>query len=438
MIREHDDLRRKGIVWIVFVLLLAGIHFSFHYSGDDLKLLNQSFGELVEKRWQDNGRVLTDAVAWISCFLPSKLWKLLDIAVIVAIAGMLRYLFTGKNNVENTALVCAAFLLFPFQILSTAGYIATIANYLYPFFTMLVVFTAIKQKTIPGKTTWWMYLLVILSVIYTTNQDQYAISLIFFLTILLIVSLKNDNLRHVRGLLWLEEIAAVLGYAALYFVPGHRFRMNTYGTWIPNYAQWTAGEKMFHGYTTTTAYLYYRQIPLLTVFFVLLLLTAMSTASKEKKRWAIFFTAIPLGVNLLLKGTGVDLLQPLPEVALGMPEIGSLSEGKNVVLFLLTVLLTASVFIGVWLAVDTVRRKVTILSLLFMGAGSRMAMGFSETLYGSSYRTYSFLLFCVVISVILLVQELREKANERTHGFAWGVIFLEILEQYGQSLQSLI
>lgn len=39
----------------------------------------------------------------------------------------------GENNEENTLLVCVAFLLFPFQILSTAGYIATIANYLYPF-----------------------------------------------------------------------------------------------------------------------------------------------------------------------------------------------------------------------------------------------------------------------------------------------------------------
>lgn len=49
MTREQDDLRRRGIVWAVFVLLLAGIHFSFHYSGDDLKLLNQTFRELVEK-----------------------------------------------------------------------------------------------------------------------------------------------------------------------------------------------------------------------------------------------------------------------------------------------------------------------------------------------------------------------------------------------------
>lgn len=73
-----------------------------------------------------------------------------------------------------------------------------------------------------------------------------------------------------------------------------------------------------------------------------------------------------------------------------------------------------------------------------MGAGSRMAMGFSETLYGSSYRTYSFLLFCVVISVILLGQELREKANDGALGFAWGVIGLEVLEQYVWSLQSLI
>ncbi len=436
MIREQDDLRKKGIFWGIFVLLLAGIHFSFHYSGDDLKLLNQSFGELVGKRWQDSGRVLTDAVAWMSCFLPSKLWKLLDIGVIMAIAGMLRYLFTEKSSAENTLLVCGAFLLFPFQILSTAGYIATIANYLYPFFTMLVVFTAIKQRLTRGKTSGWMYLSVILSVIYTTNQDQYAISLIFFLTILLIVSFKNDSLRKVRNLLWLEEIAAILGYAALYFAPGHRFRMNTYGTWIPDYAQWTVGQKLFHGYTATVAYLYYRQIPLLTVFFLLLFLIAIGR--KEKKRWAVLFTAIPLGSNLLWKGTGIDLLQPLPEVALGMPEIGPLSEGKNVLLFLLTILLTVSVFLGVWLTVDTLRRKVTILSLLFMGAGSRMAMGFSETLYGSSYRTYSFLLFCVVISVILLVQELREKANGRTLGFAWGVIFLEILEQYGQSLRSLI
>lgn len=436
MTREQDDLRRKGMVWVTFVLLLAGIHFSFHYSGDDLKLLNQTFGELVEKRWQDSGRVLTDAVAWVSCFLPSKLWKLLDIAVIVGTVGMLGYLFTEKNSAENTLLVCAAFLLFPFQILSTAGYIATIANYLYPFFTMLVVFTAIKQKITRGKTPWWMYLPVILSVIYTTNQDQYAISLIFFLTILLIVSLKNDSLRRARGLLWLEEIASVLGYAALYFAPGHRFRMNTYGTWIPDYAQWSVGDKLFHGYTATVAYLYYRQIPLLTVFFVLLFLNAMG--GKEKKRGAVLFTGIPLGIHLVWKGSGIDLLQPLPEVALGMPEIGPLSEGKNMLLFLLTILLTVSVFIGVCLTVDTVWRKYTILVLLFMGAGSRMAMGFSETLYGSSYRTYSFLLFCVVISVILLVQELREKSNDRALGFAWGVMGLEILEQYSLSLRSLI
>ncbi len=171
----------------------------------------------------------------------------------------------------------------------------------------------------------------------------------------------------------------------------------------------------------------------MTVFFVHLFLVA----AQGKKR-AVFFTGIPLGFHLLLKGTGADLLQPLPGLALGMPEIGPLSEGKNAGLFLLSILLTAFVFIGVWLAVDTTWRKYTILCLLFMGAGSRMAMGFSETLYGSSYRTYSFLLFCVVISVILLGQELREKANDRALGFAWGVIGLEVLEQYVWSLQSLI
>lgn len=436
MTKVQGEKCAKILVWITFLLLVAGIHISFHYSGDDLKLLTQSFGELVGKRWQDSGRVLTDAVAWVSCFLPSKLWKLLDIAVIAAVVWMLRYLFTEKNSAQNTLLACVAFLLFPFQILSTAGYIATIANYLYPFFTMLVVFTAVKQRLSGGKISWWMYLPVLLSVIYTTNQDQYAISLIFFLTILLFVSFKNDSLRMVRNLLWLEEIAAILGYAALYFAPGHRFRMNTYGTWIPDYAQWTVGEKLFHGYTATTAYLYYRQIPLLTVFFVLLFLTAMSRT--EKRGWAVLFTAIPLGLNLLLKGTDIDLLQPLPTVALGMPEIGPLSDGKNAVLFFLAILVTVSIFPGVWFAVETVWRKYTILSLLFMGAGSRMAMGFSETLYGSSYRTYSFLLFCVVISVILLVQELREKAGDRTLGFAWGVMGLELLEQYSQSLRSLI
>lgn len=42
------------------------------------------------------------------------------------------------------------------------------------------------------------------------------------------------------------------------------------------------------------------------------------------------------------------------------------------------------------------------------------------------------------MSVILLGQELREKANDRALGFALGVIGLEVLEQYAWSLQSLI
>lgn len=56
----------------------------------------------------------------------------------------------------------------------------------------------------------------------------------------------------------------------------------------------------------------------------------------------------------------------------------------------------------------------------------------------SSYSLLHNLQFCVVISVILLGQELREKANDRALGFAWGVIGLEVLEQYVWSLQSLI
>lgn len=375
--------------------------------------------------------MLTDAVAWVSCFLPSKLWKLLDIAVIVGIVGMLRYLFTEKNSEENTLLVCVAFYCFRFRFCQQPDILQPSPTTCIRFYDAGSVHRH-KTEDCQGKDS-----MVDVSCCDPFNHLYHESGSIrylpdFFLTILLIVSWKNDSLRKVRGLLCLEGIASVLGYAALYFAPGHCFRMNTYGTWIPDYAQWTVGQKLFHGYTATVAYLYYRSIPLLTVFLYFCFWWP------EKGRNGPSFYGDSAGIPSVTERDRGRSVTAASRTGTGDAGDRTFVGRKNAGLFLLSILLTASVFIGVWLAVDTTWRKYTILCLLFMGAGSRMAMGFSETLYGSSYRTYSFLLFCVVISVILLGQELREKANDRALGFAWGVIGLEVLEQYVWSLQSLI
>ena len=57
--------------------------------------------------------------------------------------------------------------------------------------------------------------------------------------------------------------------------------------------------------------------------------------------------------------------------------------------------------------------KLFLTLLLVLAAGTREMMGFTATIYASSYRTFTFFLYAVIICCLIILNELEEKIEDK-------------------------
>ena len=80
-----------------------------------------------------------------------------------------------------------------------------------------------------------------------------------------------------------------------------------------------------------------------------------------------------------------------------------------------------------------------IIFLLIFGAGfcSRIIMGFSPTLYGSSYRTFVFLCLALGFCIAILLDKLLLEADRLKTVLGFAVTILYVVSAYSDSLKNI-
>ena len=310
-------------------------------------------------------------------------------------------------------------LLFPFNYMESAGYIATSANYLYPFVGVLVILRLFVYILENEKTPFYMYIAVALSIIYTTNQDQTAIALLAGLVIYLIycrITKADKRLtRNIIGVL----IGSLASYIFYFLLPGHLGRMTGESTeemdiWFPEYIDWTFGDKVFHGYTSTVANALFNDVLLVTLFAALLLIISL----RQKTPYKIIVGAMPFaGIMISHFMDKGQFIYYFPR-SIGMPELMPIEVFAFP--FILSVVILGCLFWGIWLNVNKLENKLMLTLLLVLAAGTREMMGFTATIYASSFRTFTFFLYAIIIGCIIFLNELEED-NEHKHLWYMGV-----------------
>jgi len=64
--------------------------------------------------------------------------------------------------------------------------------------------------------------------------------------------------------------------------------------------------------------------------------------------------------------------------------------------------------------------KLLLTLLLVLSAGTREMMGFTATIYASSYRTFTFFLYALIVCCLILLNELEED-EEHKHLWYMGI-----------------
>lgn len=412
----RKEKTQSAFIYLLLFIIVLMIHIPMTYVSDDAEVIagiqNQTVWENFVYHFYSNGRIFTDVLANMIYRMPFLLWKIFDSLVYVAIAGLLSYLFTGKKAADIVA-VCTLMLLFPFQYLASAGYVATTTNYIYPVLCLLLAVVPFKKLSEGQPVSRGNHAAAILAMAYISNHDQSAMVLIGGLVLLLLSSFVLAHDKKLIRLAWIYLAVSVLFYGVMFLLPGHFNRMNDSTEtlyWFPEYFQWTFLKKVYHGYASTMANLLYNDVLLFEVFCALIFVCALVDGKVSN----MMIAAIPIAVMVACKELGRENFIVIRPYTYRMPEFypfgRSFSGFVPVALSLVAVL---AIVVSLFRIVKNGKRKWGLIGLLILAAGSREMMGFSGTIYASSFRTFTAFLYLLVIACLVLLNEIRDQAGSK-------------------------
>ncbi|MDO5131381.1 MAG: hypothetical protein Q4D81_00170 [Eubacteriales bacterium] len=394
----------------VFLAVMFLVHLPMDIISDDAYHLDHGVNQenmtsLLKEIYYHNGKFLTDGLAYLFYRIPFPLWKIIDTIVYGILLGGLWSLFTDRSL--PMLVVCAmTVVLFPASFLMrSAGFIATSTNYLYTVLGLLLGITPLVRRIRREKTGAPGYILSFLGLLYAGNQDQTAVVAAgaFFLTGLYYFLRSGGKGNNTDRDIVLVSVVYFAVSAAIYLfmfrVPGHIERMSSTAEmerYLPQYAQWSTGFKFYRGMATTFAWLFFVQPDLVRLFcFGLLALCYIRRAK------GIIIPVLLQAAVLAAGAIDSDYFIIYHDYAYKMPDLKPVSTHPQAVV--LAFLIFAFLFFSVltlWKTDQDLCAKLVILNVL--GFGSRFMMGFSATLYASSFRTFVPQMFSFIICDILL------------------------------------
>ena len=408
--QSSHRMLRAGIYGIFGIYMLL-CHLPLPFYGDDAYLLPlvgaRGFWEHFQILYGYNGKIFTDFSAFCFYHLPYGVWKIFNCAVFMLVALLIVRIFT-ENRPRDVLITCALVAIFPLSYLGTAGYIATCCNYLYPFTGILLV--ALQMKDLfAGKTIGAVRHLLLAPVMaYTLNQDQAACILtggLFLLT--LSCAFFRPHNKKLLCYVGAYFLVSAIGYGLMFIMPGHLSRMAStleMELYLPEYATWSIGQKLYRGYSSTVAQVFFNDTSVCLLFFFLLGILCQEKGTLTHKLLSFL---PPVGMLVVELVGAKTFLRFQSE----MPDLRPLSTLNGLVGLLFA---SGSLVIMVYLLCRCVRGypKFLMLGILLLGAGSRLMMGFSATIYASQQRTFTYFLFSLLICSLMLLKEMQTKKSQ--------------------------
>lgn len=444
MIRKQlvKDNKKKNIyIFLLFIVVILAYHFLLReYIGDFREMFSplmdtDTLGEALRKRYETwSSRVFIEAPLILLAHNNGVLlWKVCNVLVWIALALSLMYLTHYKNN----AMLIGLILMYPVTDMASAGWIATYINYLWPLTAGCISLIALdkmyfdKRKYFPEAV---MYLfLELFATNFETFGMMYACILLWYIGNLW----YEKKIKLKKVCFWLLQMAIAVGNLIFALTcPGNFIRkQEEIGRWLKDFAQWTVVDKLVMGVNTTMHSLFDGNL-IFAVFLLVLLLNCFLYKKSDIK----IRTAGIIPVAFLLSRT---ILKPI--IAIYFPVYNQVFEVNNRInpmnynkacMYFPFAIYIAMICIIVWMLLNTVEsvgKSIKYIVVFVSALLTRVAMGFSPTLYASGNRTFIFLEFAIIFLTVCIYSENEPKIrkNKNIYGILsylfMGIVGITIL-----------
>mgnify|MGYP005773661217 FL=1 len=340
------------------------------------------------------------------------LWRILTAAIQLAVYRMLMDLSGCPKSSRISWVIFAVCFIYPLPILYEAGAIATTLNYLWPFAAGLFPVVPVVRRFFGRKTGTARCLSSIPFLIFACFQEILcALLCIVFLAALLWQWFAERSISVYAG----GCLAVCVAMVVLILVcPGNAARTaQETATWLPAYAEVTGlFAKLELGFSSMAKYLFLSFNPFVSLFCLALALSVQFGDNKILHHligWVPFvFTTV---FGLVGERTG-SLFGAVAWLRASVGELGtgfSVKAPLTMLPDLLFALVLACILLALHFVIRDPKRYWFCFFLLALGAASRMALGFSPTVWASGERTCTFLYICMSVVLGMLLARLTDR-----------------------------
>ena len=426
-----DKLKRIVLYWlpygILFFMMLA-VHLNIDKSADDMwfeKILDSQnmFAFLKERYLIWSSRVIIEAILINMTHISIMFWRVLDTFFMVGIAWVIAQLIDEKNNrISWTS--CIFCLIYPFNHMSGAGYMACTINYIWPLFFVLLSFYLLK-RIITGKRIYiWDYPLSIISLVVGANSEQGAA--ILFGGYILVISYWLIKKKKVPVIVIVQFIVVVAELVFIISCPGNSVRKSSeITTFFPEYNNLGILRLIEMGITSALYHFVFLKNFVGAFFTMALWLKARDFAETTSKK---LVCATPFVISISFSIFSDIFYGLFPQVSYfkeSLTRYGTyLTDSKNSILpCLLYAINILTILYGVFLLKkENEKEAFLILGILILGFGSRFMMCFSASIWVSGNRTYLYMYFALIIATIYMLNTFKSERVRTIFMYLIGIV----------------
>lgn len=420
-IKRKLNSNEKLIFYIISILFTFTFIF-INLAVDDVGPMRVEGGTLAAY-WQKSlgfyytwsSRVLVNLVLFIFTDNSLVLWAIYMGISLFVLLNALSMLSSSNSNKELNYFIACIVMMYPFQDLSSAGWIATMTTYLSPIAFGLMALVPIKKIMDSKRLRWWECVFYSICLIYGANNEQMMVVLLgsYIVAVIYFITKRKLNIYIVWSLL-----LAVGSCIFTLTCPGNFSRDKIeIATWYPTYGMLNTIDKIDLGLFTTLKWLLFDNN--LFVIFTCILLAFLIWQRYEESLYRVL-SLIPVLTTVLLgplKTITIALYPSLDYLAGDISQYGlvTVENGGNIGAFgqyFIMGTIIIIICIEILLLQDSIEGLVASFTLMASGTASRIAIGFSPTIFISGTRTCAVMSFCIIAVVIMLYSNYVANSGE--------------------------
>ncbi len=416
---------------VLFVFLIVLHSFFKQGVGDDVYFSNTEISNILGFlgfRYQEwSSRILIEFVLVIMCHLPHFCWYIMDSLMILLVVYAMNKLFVRKD-IYFVIVAFLLFFLYPFSQMKEAGWYATTINYLWPMACALFSLIPLKNAFYGVKDKKIMYLLYSLATVFACSQELIC-ALLFGIYLIYIIFLYKK--QKINKFVMFQLFLIIVSIFVFILCPGNTVRkIDEIEHRYTAYAGFTVFQKVILGLFSTFAFIFEEyHLALIVLLFLLHFM-----GSKSTNKFLKINSALPLIMYFGYKLVPSSLyLKHYFTSFVGQLDIFYVFTKSNMLIILFITMFVLSIAINLYFILKNSKSiyvKLTPVIVLLAGILSRVMMGFSPTIYASGKRTFVFYHFCLIICIMLILNEIVKNNKENKVLVLVIFVLLMLLQTY--------